>query len=80
MEKWPDGGKGGFLKMSVSSTRELHFEGPGGPEAVEKGALEGLQKSMSLKMKKKWKNEAKKGPRGGQKSSKNEHEKGCKKK
>ena len=31
-------------------------------------------------MKKKWKNEAKKGPRGAQQLSKNEYEKGCKRK
>ena len=39
-------GKDDFVKMSVSYTRELHFEGSGGPESVEKGAQRGSQKSV----------------------------------
>ena len=48
MRKWAWGGKGGFVKMSVSRKRELNFEGSEGPECVEKGAQKGSQKSMSL--------------------------------
>ena len=39
-------GKDDFMKMSVSYTRELHFEGSGGPESVEKGAQKGSQKTI----------------------------------
>ena len=34
MQKWPYGGMGDFVKMGVSYTRELDFEGSGGPEFV----------------------------------------------
>ena len=48
MQKWPVGGKDDFVKMSISVTRELHFEGSGGPESIEKGAEKGSQKSVSF--------------------------------
>ena len=48
MHKWLVGGKGDFVKMSVLRTRELHFEGSGGPESVENGAQKESQKSVSF--------------------------------
>ena len=71
MQKWPYGGKGDFVKMSVSYIRELYFEGSGGPESVVKGAQKGSQKRDSSWMKNKSKNEAKKASKGDLKSMKN---------
>ena len=48
MRKWAWAGKGDFVKMSVWCTRELNFEGPEGPESVEKGAQKGSQERVSF--------------------------------
>ena len=44
MQKLAWGGKSGFVKMSVSRTRELHFGESGVPESVQKGAQKGSKK------------------------------------
>ena len=59
MRKWAWGGKGDFVKMSVSRGRELNFEGSEGPESVDKGAQKGSQKSECFYMENNLKSEAK---------------------